>query len=86
MAGFHPEQPHWYLPLMGVAPADWGRGWGSALMRRGLERCDEARLPAYLEATSPRNQALYERFGFQALGVMQTRSSPRIVPMIRPPR
>src|SRR5688572_23609556 len=26
MAGFHPDEPHWYLPLIGVDPACQGRG------------------------------------------------------------
>jgi len=29
-----------------------------------LARCDAERAPAYLEASSPRNRALYERHGF----------------------
>ena len=34
-------------------------------MRPVLERCDDERLPACLEATSPRNRALYERHRFE---------------------
>ena len=34
-------------------------------MRPILERCDRERLPAYLEATTPRNRACYERQGFR---------------------
>jgi hypothetical protein len=30
-----------------------------------LERCDQEKLPAYLDATSPRNRGLYERHGFK---------------------
>ena len=29
-----------------------------------LERCDRERMPAYLDATTHRNRALYERLGF----------------------
>jgi hypothetical protein len=29
-----------------------------------LERCDRERLPAFLEPSTPRNRALYERHGF----------------------
>ncbi len=29
-----------------------------------LERCDAERLPAFLEASTTRNRALYERHGF----------------------
>jgi ribosomal protein S18 acetylase RimI-like enzyme len=64
----HPrEPPHWYLAAIGVAPAWQGRGFGAALMHPVLERCDAERVPAYLEASSPRNRALYERHGFKVV-------------------
>jgi ribosomal protein S18 acetylase RimI-like enzyme len=64
----HPRSPsHWYLPAIGVAPAWQGRGYGAALLRPMLERCDAERMPAYLEASSPRNRALYERHGFEVV-------------------
>ena len=61
----HPETPHYYLALLGVAPEWQGRGIGSALLGPVLGRCDSDRLGAYLEASSPRNRALYERYGFE---------------------
>jgi ribosomal protein S18 acetylase RimI-like enzyme len=64
----HPRSPaHWYLPIIGVAPAWQGRGFGAALMRPVLERCDHDQVPAYLEASTPRNRALYERHGFEVM-------------------
>jgi GNAT superfamily N-acetyltransferase len=60
----HPSEPHYYLPFVGVVPEWQGRGLGAALMRPILERCDSESLPAYLEASTPRNRALYERHGF----------------------
>jgi GNAT superfamily N-acetyltransferase len=60
----HPVEPHYYLPVVGVEPEWQGRGLGTALMRPVLERCDDEKLPAYLEASSPLNRALYERHGF----------------------
>jgi ribosomal protein S18 acetylase RimI-like enzyme len=86
MGAFHPNQPHWYLPMIGVDPGAQGRGCGSALLRRGLARCDAAGLPAYLESTNLRNVPLYERFGFKVLGQIKTRNSPPIIPMVRPPQ
>ena len=83
MDEFHPSESHWYLPLMGVDVTKQGCGYGSALLRHALERCDLDRLPAYLEATNPRNKALYERHGFEAFGVIQTGSSPPMWPMLR---
>lgn len=86
MGQFHPQEPHWYLPLIGVDPSVQGRGRGSALLSHALARCDRKRLPAYLEATSPRNVSLYERFGFKPQGCIQTETSPPIIPMRREPR
>jgi GNAT superfamily N-acetyltransferase len=60
----HPAEPHYYLPVAGVAPEWQGRGLGTALLRPMLDRCDHERMPAYLEATTPRNRTLYERHGF----------------------
>jgi ribosomal protein S18 acetylase RimI-like enzyme len=83
MGSFRPSEPHWYLPMIGVDPACQGRGLGSDLMRRGLARGDREGMPAYLEATSLRSVSLYERFGFEAVGQIKTKTSPPIVPMIR---
>ena len=64
----HPREPaHWYLAVIGVQPAWQGRGYGAALLRGVLARCDAERVPAYLEAGTPRSRALYERSGFEAL-------------------
>jgi ribosomal protein S18 acetylase RimI-like enzyme len=84
MESYHPKEPHWYLPLIGVDPAAQGQGLGSALMRHALERIDADRLPAYLESSNPRNIPLYQRHGFEILGTIQVGSSPNLVPMLRP--
>jgi GNAT superfamily N-acetyltransferase len=60
----HPLEAHYYLPFIGVGPECQGRGLGSALMRPILDRCDREGMPSYLEASTPRNRALYERHGF----------------------
>ena len=86
MATYHPTEPHWYLPLIGVDPAHQGRGHGDALMRYALERCDRDHVPAYLESTNPRNVSLYRRHGFKELGTIQVGSSPTMIPMLRPAR
>ena len=83
MAKYHPTEPHWYLPLIGVDPMYQGKGHGDALMTYALKRCDRDRLPAYLESTNPRNISLYRRHGFEALGTIQVGSSPPLVPMLR---
>jgi hypothetical protein len=55
-------------------------------MEPTLRGCDQARLPAYLEATSPRNVSLYERLGFVILDELRLASSPPLILMRRPPQ
>ncbi len=40
MASYHPTEPHWYLPLIGVDPGQQGKGYGLALMEHALIPCD----------------------------------------------
>jgi GNAT superfamily N-acetyltransferase len=47
----HPEEPHWYLFAIGSDPTVRGGGFGQALMRSRLDRCDAEHAPAYLEST-----------------------------------
>lgn len=85
MGRAHPSVPHWYLPLIGVDPAQQRRGHGSTLIRSMLERCDAEGQIAYLEATSTENLALYERHGFAVTGIIQAGASPTLYPMMRHP-
>jgi GNAT superfamily N-acetyltransferase len=86
--GKHPgEREHWYLPALGVRPERQGQGLGSKLMFPMLARCDAEGLPAYLEASSPRNRALYERHGFEVTEELALpRGGPPIWLMWREPR
>jgi ribosomal protein S18 acetylase RimI-like enzyme len=86
MRSYHPHEPHWYLPLIGVDPAHQHQGCGSALMRHALMPCDRDHKLAYLESTSPASVRLYERHGFEVLGTIQVGTSPPIFPMVRTPR
>jgi GNAT superfamily N-acetyltransferase len=61
----HPREPHYYLPFVGVEPESQGKGIGNALLRPILDRCDREGMPAYLEASTPRNRACYLRQGFE---------------------
>jgi GNAT superfamily N-acetyltransferase len=81
----HLREPHFYVPYVGVAPESQGAGLGTRLLGRTLERADADGMPTYLEATSERNAALYERLGFQHLGAFTVLGSPPLWPMRRPP-
>ncbi len=86
MGEFHPKEPHWYLPLIGVDPTRQNKGYGAMLMQYALEVCDRDGLPAYLESSNPRNITLYQRHGFEIVGTIQAGSSPPLFPMRREPR
>ena len=86
MGHYHPREPHWYLPLIGVDPCHQGKGYGAALMQHALLPCDRDHMPAYLESTNPKNIPLYERHGFAVLGTIQVGASPPLFPMLRTPR
>lgn len=53
-----------HLALLGVRPGQQGRGIGTALLRAHHRLLDQAGVPAYLEASSPRNRRLYQRHGY----------------------
>ena len=86
MGRYHPSEPHWYLPLMGVDPSQQGKGFGSALLQHTLTQVDRNNKLAYLESSNPRNITLYKRHGFELLGTIQIGTSPSIAPMLRRPR
>jgi ribosomal protein S18 acetylase RimI-like enzyme len=83
MERYHPSEPCWYLPMIGVDPACQGQGYGSALLRYALEQCDRDGVPAYLESSNPRNIPLYQRHGFEIIGTIPATSSLSVVPMLR---
>jgi ribosomal protein S18 acetylase RimI-like enzyme len=68
----HPNQPHWYLAVIGSDPTVRGAGFAQALLRSRLDRCDTENLPAYLESTNPDNVPYYQRFGFEVTGEIAT--------------
>jgi GNAT superfamily N-acetyltransferase len=82
----HPHEPCWYLQFLGVDPAHQGRSHGSALLRATLARADRDGRPAYLEATSRRNRAFYERHGFRCVADLVLPDGPTAFAMWREPR
>jgi GNAT superfamily N-acetyltransferase len=83
----HPEEPHWYLAVIGSDPSVRGGGFGQALMRSRLDRVDAEHAPAYLESSKSDNIAYYERFGFEVTGeITLPDGGPPMWPMWRQPR
>src|SRR5690606_7549709 len=59
MGSYHPAEPHWYLPWIGVDPTKQAQGYGSAIMAKALARCDREHSAAYLESSNSRNIPFY---------------------------
>jgi GNAT superfamily N-acetyltransferase len=82
----HPREPNFYVRTVGVRTALQGQGVGSALMQPTLQRADSAGLPTYIEASSERSAALYERLGFVHMDVLELpQGGPPLWLMRRPP-
>jgi GNAT superfamily N-acetyltransferase len=86
-AEHHPAEPLYYCNFLSTVPAFQGRGIGSAFLQDMLQRADADGLPAYHEATSPRNRALYERHGYVNQGeLVLPDGGPTLWRMWRDPR
>lgn len=83
----HPEEPHWYLAVIGSDTSVRGKGYGQALMRSRLDRVDAEHAPAYLESSKAENVPYYQRFGFDVTGeIVLPDGGPTLWPMWRPAR
>jgi ribosomal protein S18 acetylase RimI-like enzyme len=85
MAQRHPTpRPHAYLTFIAVAPRLWSKGLGTRLLRHKLTQLDLSNTPSYLEASSPRSRALYQRLGFTDLDQpINLPDGPKLYPMWR---
>lgn len=87
MTRHHPEEPHWYLSVIGSDTTVRGCGFGQVLMRSRLDRCDAEHCPAYLVSSKQDNVPYYERFGFAVTGeIVLPAGGPKMWPMWRAPR
>ena len=75
MGSYHPNEPHWYLPLIGVEPAQRGKGFGSSLMERALRRCDRDGRPPI--SNPPVREASHSTSGMDSRFWARFRSSRR---------
>ncbi|MCX4969300.1 GNAT family N-acetyltransferase [Streptomyces sp. NBC_00654] len=71
VAPHRPQEPVWFLNTVAVAPEAQGRGLGSAVLAPGIEAAERAGHPAFLETSSERNVAFYERLGFKVTADVQ---------------
>lgn len=78
--------PHDHLAILAVRPGRQGQGTGTALMRARHQQLDDARVPAYLEASSQRNRNLFLRHGYSDLAPpIRLPSGPTLYPLWREP-
>jgi len=82
----HPQDPHWYLQMLGTHPEWQGRGLGSSIVAPVLERCDAGGERIYLESSKERNIPFYARHGFEVTAELQVPSGPLVWAMWREPR
>ncbi|WP_433435649.1 GNAT family N-acetyltransferase [Nonomuraea sp. CA-141351] len=82
LAANHPAEPYHYLAFLAVHPGRQGQGLGSALLRHHHARLGG--VPAYLEASDPRNRDLYARHGYQAREPFALPDGTLYWPMLRP--
>lgn len=83
---YQPDEPFWHLPVLGVEPTQQRKGYGTALLKHVLARCDQENTLAYLESSNPENIPLYARHGFEILGMIQEDAMPPLIPMLREPQ
>ena len=63
------NKKHAVLDLLATLPAYQGRGFGSAILKWGIERADTSKSRIFLEAT-PEGVPLYLKYGWKQLEVM----------------
>jgi len=86
LESFHPEEPHWYLAVLGTDAHFQGQGLGAALLKHTLQICDSAGQTAYLESSNPQNISIYERHGFAIMDEIRIDDCPVLTPMLRSAR
>jgi ribosomal protein S18 acetylase RimI-like enzyme len=82
----HPRSPHFYLGTIGTDPAVQRKGYGSALLRVVLSRCDVEAIPSYLESSKAENLAFYHQHGYEVVDeVLVPRTDTKLWLMWREP-
>ena len=83
----HPDEPHWYLGVVGTHPEHAGHGIGMGLVAHHLRAVDAEHRPAYLESSNPANLERYRRVGFEPRDdIPVADGGPVVTTMWRPPR
>jgi GNAT superfamily N-acetyltransferase len=93
LAGFeelthlHPDETHWYLAFVGVAPEQQGHGIGAELLGVVHEHADAAATPCYLETPFPQTHRFYRGLGYAQVGEAAAfAGAPAVARFLRQPR
>ena len=81
-----PDEPHWYLAVLGTSSDQQSRGLGSKVLAPMLERCDRTGALAYLESSNPANVGFYRRHRFETTGELVLGDDVLVTLMAREPR
>jgi ribosomal protein S18 acetylase RimI-like enzyme len=82
----HAPGKHWYLWVIGVAPAHQGQGVAGRLMRPVFDKADRDEMRCYLETHKEANVAIYQRYGFRVASQTPVPGSPlTLYAMLRSP-
>lgn len=79
-----PQEPHWYLSHLAVAPGCRGRGLGRELLEIGKANARADGTGVYLETANPSNLTFYARSGFREAGVVDHAGAPPVWLLWRP--
>lgn len=83
----HPEEPHWYLELLGTVPEKQGKGHGGRVLAPVLDQADEEGVAVWAWSSNKRNLPFYHRHGFVVLDELPfAKGGPSIYPIRREPR
>src|SRR4051794_33585115 len=64
----HPDDLHFFVWMLTVAPSAQRTGVGRALLSTALARADDLGVPTYLDTAKPENLPYYSSFGFDCTG------------------
>lgn len=80
-----PDEPHFRLEFIAVAPSHQGKGYGSELLRRihELVDADTSADRIWLETANPDNEPFYVRFGYATIANLPIGSQAQTVIMLR---
>ncbi|MFE7169879.1 GNAT family N-acetyltransferase [Streptomyces sp. NPDC057616] len=82
----HPDEPCFYLSLLGVHDDHRGKGLGMGLLAECLARVDALGAPAYLESSNPANIDRYQSVGFAPRDTITIATGHVVTTMWRPAR